>query len=277
MYFRRTLLIFSITMIAFCLTLYFQSEETVKSVNIDTAMNLPFREDRAHSLADFNEKIKPHDLEDLIQLVYEKNKMAGEKTRVMEIGSGSGRVIMELKKQFPDIEFYGVNKEKSLDFYRRESFAVTAVSMGIMEKAELEGMDLPYVVFADLDFGGRLPYSNNKFDVIYSQNTIKYFKYKFELLDEILRLLKPEGISILSDLPPINIYKNGVVMEEDEAFLEFRKRGIEVNLLENDTSLMLKKRGDSQKFPVSPHQPIPENVENLSQEFRRPEMGYNLL
>lgn len=276
MYFRRTLLIFSITMIAFCLTLYFQSVETVKSVNIEPTINLPFNEDRAHSLADFNQKIAPNQLEDLIQLVHERNKMAGEKTRVMEIGSGSGRVIMELKKLFPDIEFYGVNKEKSLDFYRRESFAVTAVSMGIMSKEELEGMDLPYVVFADLDFGRGLSYADSKFDVIYSQNTLKYFKYKFELLNEILRLLKPGGLSIHTDLPAINIYKNGVVMEISEAFLEFRKRGLDVTLLEDDSSLMLKKRGDDQKFPVSPHQPIPENVENQPQEFRRPEMGYNL-
>ncbi|MFL5785477.1 MAG: class I SAM-dependent methyltransferase [Bacteriovoracaceae bacterium] len=277
MYFRRTLLVFSITMIAFCLTLYFQSEETVKNVKLDPTMNVQLNDDKSHSLAEFNEKITPQKLEDIVGLIFEKNKMAGEKTRVMEIGAGNGRVIMELKKLYPEVEFYGVNKEKTHEFYRRESFAVTAVSFGIMTRAELENVELPFVIFADLDFGKRLPYSGNKFDVIYSQNTLRHIKYKFELFNELLRILKPDGISIHADLPPLNIYEKGVVLEMNDAFLEFRKRGLDVTLLENGSSVMFRKRGDSQIFPVSPHQPIPENVDNLPQELMRPEMNYNLI
>jgi SAM-dependent methyltransferase len=278
MYFRRTLLIFSITMIAFCLTLYFQSVDTVNSVGMDPTMNVHYNEESSHSLEELDGKLKPQKIESIIQLVYERNKMAGEKTRVMEIGAGNGRVIMELKKLFPDVEFYGVNKEKTHNFYRRESFAVTAINYNILTKDELEGMELPYLIFQDLDFGARIPYSDNKFDVIFSQNTLRHFKYKFELFNEIMRVLKPGGVSLHADMPVINVYKKGLVLDIDEAILEFRKRGMDISLLENDNALMFRKGQSSTiYFPVSPHQEVPANPENLPQEFKQAEMGYNLI
>lgn len=264
-------------MIAFCLTLYFQSEDTVKAVNLDATMNMVYNEESSHSLFDLNEKLKPQRIEDVIRIIHERNRMAGIKTRVMEIGAGNGRVLMELKKLFPEAEFYGVNKEKTKEFYRRESYAVTAISLNIMNKAELESIELPFVIFEDLDFGARLPYGENKFDVIYSQNTLRHFKYKFELLNDILRVLKKGGVSFHTDLPAINVYDKGVVLDIDEAIFEFRKRGMDVSLLDNDNAIMFRKKEENIGFPVTPHQPIPENLESLPQELRRPEMGYNLI
>ncbi len=264
-------------MIAFCLTLYFQSEDTVKTVNLDPTMNVTYNEESSHSLFDLNEKLKPHRIEDLIRSVYERNKMAGEKTRVMEIGSGNGRVIMELKKLFPDAEFYGVNKEKTHEFYRRESFAVTAVNFNIMNKDDLDSLELPFILFEDLDFGVRIPYGDNKFDVIYSQNTLRHFKYKFELLNEIMRVLKTGGVSLHADLPAINVYKKGLVLDIQEVIVEFRKRGLELSLLESGNTLMFRKKDLNPLFPVEPHQPVPEDPESVPLELRRPEMGYNLL
>lgn len=277
MYFRRTLLIISITMIAFCLTLYFQGVDTVKNVDLDPTLNVLYNKETSHSLAELNEKLKPQKIENLIQLIREKNKMAGEKTRVMEIGTGNGRVIMELKKLFPDVEFYGVNKEKKHDFYRRESFAVAAINFGILTKDELSEMELPFVIFQDFDFGAKIPYAENKFDVVYSQNTLGHFKYKFELFNEILRILKPSGISLHTDLPAINVYDKGVVLDTQELFLEFRKKGMDISRTEDGEGIIFKKKKDGIFFPVSPHQPIPLNPESLPQEIRRPDMGYNLL
>lgn len=277
MYFRRTLLIISVTMIAFCLTLYFQSVDTVKSVNMEPTMNLQYSAERSHSLADLELKLRPQKLTEILRNIVEKNRFSGEKTRVMEIGAGNGRVLMELKKLFPEVEFYGVNKEKTHEFYRRESFGVTALSYEIMTKAELENIELPYVIFQDLDFGEKLPYADNKFDVIYSQNTLRHIKYKFELFNEITRVMKPGGISLHADFPAVNIYSKGLVLDLSSAIHEMRKRGLDVSLLENGETLMFRKKLEFRFFPVSPHQPIPENTENLPQELRRPEMGYNLL
>lgn len=276
MHLRNILFFISITIIGLCLSMYFQSETSVRSMNWDEYKSLQYNEDRSHSLTEFDQKISPSKLEDLIQEVAAKNHMAGEKTRVMEIGMGNGRVLMELKKLFPEVEFYGINKEKSHTFYRRESFVLTALKFEIFNKTEIEGIDLPYVVFQDLDFGQLIPYEEKKFDVVFSQNTLKHIKYKFELLSEIMRVLKPGGVSFHTDLTPVNIYVKGVVVDMRDAFALIRKKGIDLSLLEGGSALKFKKKTENVIFPLSPHQALPENIETLSQELRRPEMGYNL-
>ena len=263
-------------MIGFCLTLYFQADNPVQSMNYEQYKSLNYNEARSHSLAELNQKIVPFRLEDIISEVYEKNKLLGEKTRVMEIGFGNGRVLMELKKLFPEIEFYGINREKTRTFYRRESFILTALKFNIMTKAEAEEMILPYVVFQDLDFGQRIPYAENKFDVIYSQNTINHVRYTFELFNEIMRVLKKDGISVHADVTGINVFSRGVMIPLKEASKEFRKKGIEFYVLDNLESLRFKKPSYNVLFPVTPHQPIPAKIDSLSLEHRRPEMSYNL-
>lgn len=260
----------------FCLSLYFQNDTTVESINFDQYKNLQYNEERSHSLEDFNKKITPYKLQDIIQETYERNRLAGEKTRVMEIGAGNGRVLMELKKLFPEVEFYGINKEKTHTFYRRESYILTALKFEIFTKFDIEQIDLPYIVFQDLDFGARIPYDQNKFDVIYSQATIPHIKYKFELFNEVMRVLRPGGISFHTDVTGLNIYSKGLVLELRDALAELRRRSIEINTLEDRNSIRFKKPNFNVLFPVTPHQPIPASLKNLPQELRRPEMGYNI-
>lgn len=273
---RNILLFISIIIIGFCLSLYFQTGQTVQSVNWEQYKNMEFTEERSRSLDDFNSKIVPYRLEDIIQEMLEKNRLAGEKTRVMEISPGNGRVLMELKKMYPEVEFYGINKEKSHSFYRRESFILTALKYQIMTKEEIEEIELPYMVFQDLDFGGRIPYDENKFDVIYSHDAMPLFKYKFEIFNEIMRVLKPGGVSYHTNVVGMNMYSKGLVIELRDALAEIRRRGIDINTLEERSSIRFRKGPSTRFFPVSPHQPIPENPSAVPQELRRPEMGYNL-
>ena len=276
MNFRTFIIIISTIMIGFCLTLFFQTNNTDHSMNFEQYKNLNYNESRSHSLAEFNEKIIPHRLEDLISEIYERNRLLGEKTRVMEIGFGNGRALMELKKLFPEIEFYGINKEKTHTFYRRESFILTALKFNIMTKVEAEDLGLPYVVFQDLDFGQRIPYAENKFDLIYSQETLSHIRYTFELLNEIMRVLKKGGTSVHTDLLGVNVFAKGVIVSLKEASKEIRKRGIEFYVLENPQSIRFKKPDFNAIFPVTPHQAIPLKLDNISIEQRRPEMSYNL-
>lgn len=245
-------------------------------MNYEQYKTLQYNEERSHSLEEFNQKISPYRLEDFIEDIHAKNRLMGEKTRVMEIGAGNGRVLMELKKKFPEVEFYGINKDKTHTFYRRESFALTALKFEIFNQAELEGITLPYIVFQDLDFGAKIPYDNDKFDIIYSQGTLPYIKYKFELFNEIMRVLREDGYSFHADVTGMNLYSKGLVLDLKDGMAEIRKRGIEIQVLDNDTSIRFKKTQDGTTFPVTPHQPIPKDLKNLSQELRRPEMGYNI-
>jgi SAM-dependent methyltransferase len=273
---RNVLLTISCIIVGLCLSLYFQNETPVQSMNWDQYKNLQYNEERSHSLEDFNKKIVPFKLEDIIQEIFEKNRLAGEKTRVMEIGAGNGRVIMELKKLFPEVEFYAINKEKTHTFYRRESFILTALKFEIFTKTDIEGIDLPYLIFQDLDFGARIPYDENKFDVVYSQDVVPNIKYKFELLNEVMRVLKADGISFHTDVSGINLYSKGIVLDLRDALAEFRRRGFDINTLENHETIRFRKEGVNALFPVEPHQLIPPSTTNLSQELRRPEMGYNI-
>ena len=272
---RNILLLFSSVMIVFCLTLYFQTDNSVESMNFEQYKNLNYNKSRSHSLAEFNEKIAPLRIEDQVSEVYEKNKILGEKTRVMEIGFGNGRVLIELKKLFPDVEFYGINKSKTLTFYRRESFILTALKFNLMTEVEAREMVLPYIVFQDLDFGQRIPYDDNKFDLIYSQSTLPYIRYTFELFNEIMRVLKKDGVSIHADVTGVNVYSKGVIISMKDASKEFRKKGIDFYVLENPQSVRFKKNFDT-VFPVTPHQPIPASLKNLSIDQNRSDMSYNL-
>jgi ubiquinone/menaquinone biosynthesis C-methylase UbiE len=273
---RNAIFILSTVMIIFCLTLYFQSETAVESINYEQYKELQYNEGRSHPLSELNAKIAPYNLEDILSDIYEKNKFAGEKTRVMEIGFGNGRVLMELKKRFPEVEFYGINKEKTLTFYRRESFILTALKFNIMTKVEAENMTLPYAVFQDLDFGKHIPYDDNKFDLIFSQGTIPHIRYTFELFNDIMRVLKKNGLSLHTDVTGVNIFFNGVHISMKEATKELRKRGIEIYVLENPQSIRFRKPEFNTSFPFTPHLPIPQQTNELTTALRRPEMSYNL-
>ena len=273
---RTILIVISCIIVGFCLSLYFQTGQTVQTMNLDQYKNLHYNEERSHSLADINKKLSPYKLQDEIREIHAKNKLAGKKTRVMEIGAGNGRVLMELTKLFPEVEFYGINKEKTHTFYRRESFILTALKFQIFNKVEIDQINLPYVVFEDLDFGARIPYDQNKFDLIFSQDTISEIKYKFELFNEIMRVLKPGGVSYHTDVTGVNIYSRGLVMELRDALAELRRRGIDIKTLEDRTSIRFKKAFQNVLFPVTPHQPLPANLNTIPKELRRPEMGYNI-
>lgn len=249
---RNIMLIFSLVIVGFCLTLYFQTDTVVHTTSYEQYKSLNYNSSRSHSLAEFNEKIVPHRLEDLISEVYERNKIRGEKTRVMELGFGNGRVLMELKKLFPDAEFYGINKSKTHTFYRRESFILTALKFSIMTQEEANNLTLPYVVFQDLDFGQRIPYDDSKFDLIFSQELLPHIRYTFEVFNEVMRVLKKGGISIHTDVSGVNLFNRGVGVPLKEAAKEMRKKGIEIYILDNAQSIRFKKPDHNVVFPVTP-------------------------
>lgn len=263
-------------MIGFCLTVFFQNDQTAQTINWDNTHRASLEDETTPTLEDLNRKIYPYHLQNLIQEALEKNRLAGTRTRVMELDAENGRTLMELQVLFPEVEFYGINQEKTHAFYRRESYILTALKYGIANKAELEGMDLPYVVFQDLDNGVALPYGENKFDIVYTYNTLGGIKYKFELLGEVLRVLKPDGLSFHTDLPHINIYQRGVILDFRDALAEIRRRGIHAELMDNPRTLMIKKDTGAIRFPLTPHRPVPTLPENVPPELRRPDMGYNL-
>jgi hypothetical protein len=74
----------------------------------------------------------------------------------------------------------------------------------------------------------------------------------------------------------IKVYSRGAILDHRDAFGEFRRRGIEINLLENRGGLRFLRPDTHMIFPVTPHQEMPVSAQGISQELKRPEMGYNL-
>jgi len=263
-------------LVFFCINLILQTDQSVQSINLDSAQ-FDSKSNTGTNLSTLVNKIKPKNLDYLLEEIIAKNKSLGLKTRVMEIGLGDGLVLMELKKKFPEVEFYGIAKKKTHSFFRRESFYLTAIKNGVFTKEELEHTELPYIVFQDLDFGRRIPYGDEKFDLVFSIRTMPQIRYKIELINEVLRVLKPDGITFHTDLTRIKFYDRGVVLDTDTAMDEVRKKGFLVEYHERDQMLWLKKGRSFEPLPLAPHSVIPSSLENLSGEQLQPEMNYNLI
>ncbi len=115
-----------------------------------------------------------------------------EKIRILDIGCGYGKTLMELKKEFDwRIEIYGINLEKrwTLNLIRKFGLAEK-----IFTKREIN-KNLPKLYIGDA--GKKLPYKNNYFDFIMSVASAQYIYDKARFLEEINRVLSKQGIAII--------------------------------------------------------------------------------
>lgn len=228
--------------------------------------------DRFHQIVQVNQAFNPFTLEEIIQERIAANRLLRDKTRVMEIGAGNGLALMELKKKFPEVEFYVINKRKNHTIYRRENIGGSALAAGIFTPEQLKEIELPYLVFRDLDYGATIPYDNERFDLIYSYHLLSNIKYKFELLSETLRVLKKGGVSLHIGVGPIAFYQDGLKIEEREAYHELKKMGFDIQ--SNDKFLIFQKTPDKWQIPFRPHFPIPAKLDES--ESKKTDMSYHL-
>lgn len=117
-----------------------------------------------------------------------------DRVRVLEIGCGEGRVLMELRKLFPDIELHGINKKPWPAMKGSQSLKKTALFYKIFTQAELKDIRLPKIHFYDAK---ELRFNDSYFDVIISQVAIPYVARKDLLLKEAWRVLKKGGTAFL--------------------------------------------------------------------------------
>lgn len=272
MYLRRIILIFSVSVIAFALSLYFQTGQKMKKTSWNQYQHVKVEKGQDHRLTNLNQYISPYQLEELIQKRILVNRLLREKTRVMEIDGGNGIAIMELKKKFPEVEFYIINRKKSYGIYRKENIGGAALEAKIISAKELEDLELPYLIFRDLDNGAPIPYKDNKFDIIYSYNFLPLIKYKFEFISETLRVLKNGGYSVHLGSLDIQFYHSGLRIDQREAIHQLRKLGFDIH--QSETFLIFKKTINHTTLPLRPHFPIPSRHE--VHDLKNVEMGYHL-
>jgi len=138
---------------------------------------------RRRSLADFNAKfgdgIVEHTLREAIA--------SQESVRLLEIGCGEGRVLMELRKLFPSIEIHGINKKTWPAMNGQKSLITTGTNYKIFTREEARNVELPIPHFYD---AAQLRFPDHYFDVVISQVSIYQVKRKDLLLQEVWRVLK---------------------------------------------------------------------------------------
>lgn len=145
---------------------------------------------RSRTLNDFEQKFK----RGIVEKIIKKAMSLENKVRVLEIGCGEGRALMQIKKLFPDIDLYGINKKPWPAMKGQESLIKTAEYHGIFSKKDIGGIFLPEISFENAE---RLNFPCDYFDLIISQFTVPYIERKDLFMEEAWRTLKKGGSALL--------------------------------------------------------------------------------
>jgi len=105
-----------------------------------------------------------------------------ETGRILDAGCGSGEIVIELALAFSKAEVYGLD-----------------LSEPLLQLARKAADDICNVVFQKGDVQA-MPFEDNFFDVVISMNTLHVVDDPVAMINEIERVLKPEGVLGLGDI-----------------------------------------------------------------------------
>lgn len=106
-----------------------------------------------------------------------------EEGTILDIGCGSGEVLIEIARAFPKAELVGLDQSEPLLEIARSSTEKACLSNQLkFKKGDAQA----------------IPFEDNSFDVVVSVNTFHVVDDPIAMLNEIERVLKPEGILGLS-------------------------------------------------------------------------------
>lgn len=177
-----------------------------------------------------------------IQKVIEQRLQTQKIVRILELGFGDGKCLLDIRTLFPDkrVQLYGVNKKKG-KFASRKDFITIAKKFELpVPKPEL----LPRPFFYDAGEG--LKFKSNYFDIIMSQVAFHYIGDKAKLIEEFWRVLKPHGKAFLEvdsykeiypdfmqtnkETPRFLIYDGKKLVKLSNYLKKFQKKGFNIKL-----------------------------------------------
>lgn len=109
-------------------------------------------------------------------------------TRVLDFGSGSGIFLPTLSKNFEKVDSIDLNTN-SLEYIKNE-YNLTNVTI-------------------TKSIGAKLPYENETFDIVFATDVLEHFKDSTEIQKEFNRVLRKEGILIISGPTENKLYVFG--------------------------------------------------------------------
>lgn len=149
--------------------------------------------------------------------------------RILEVGCGHGVALLELCRLYGErVQLFGINK--SPEHGDEGLMKAIAVDRGFFSKKEIEQVKLPIIYYFDINHKWPLP--DNTFDIIYSQVAFIWFEDKIHALEEIDRVLKPDGAAAIDmqlkpreftqpDKSPILIHEEEKIIPLDRFFRAF--------------------------------------------------------
>lgn len=114
-------------------------------------------------------------------------------TRVLEFGTGEGRVLMELQLRFPAMTFVGLNETRDEIMCSDEDYVATGLHYGDLTAAAAKDLQkIPELVAHDA-YDGSLPAGLGDFDLIFSHYSVRYIRDKERLLRSMWEHLRVGG------------------------------------------------------------------------------------
>ncbi len=111
-----------------------------------------------------------------------------KKIKVLEIGTGFGRALLELKQKFGErIETHGTNYEKE---WNQKLTAQYSLDQGFSRE------EIPKI-YTKIDAGKKLRFKSNNFDFVFCQATVQYIIDRALFIEEVNRVLIKGGIAVL--------------------------------------------------------------------------------
>ncbi len=150
------------------------------------------------------------------------------RARVLDIGCGTGEVLLALIKKYPSIkELAGVDISKEM--LARAGDKLSA-----------------HMQVASLKVGGgdMLPYGDDNFDLIVSSGVLHYIGDPTKIVKEIARVLRAEGRVIL-----IDVYKRSPLAKLSSVFKKLLDPGAKRFHSAEDIAMLLTKNGLNVKTP----------------------------
>lgn len=144
------------------------------------------------------------------------------KINVLDVGCGFGTALLEIANKYqPNVALFGINRR-----------AADGTQEMLVHNAKMTGIPVELCESVKIKFADasrKLPFKNEKFDLVFSQTSWLFIHDKIHALREVSRILKPEGIGKIQFIsfprqndefnqPLLEIRENGVVVDPMEFF-----------------------------------------------------------
>jgi ubiquinone/menaquinone biosynthesis C-methylase UbiE len=110
-------------------------------------------------------------------------------------------------------------------------------------------LELPQILFIDVDHGNPLPFEDGSIDLVFSQSTLQHIKHKMELILELNRILRVGSMGIHTSWRNLAFYHQGIEVSEEQWTTIMNQKEIIKFEIFNIGKVIAHKKIIAEKFP----------------------------